>query len=153
MTTAPARSGVRGRRPAPRRSGSAGSTVNGRRRSAHLARRGSTPEASPKKSKGPNQRALIWSTGDKYPVTLKELTLQEAVVLTKRVEGLPNLGEPVHLGLIGGDEEDPIRVAVKGFVTLLQLGEKKPDAKSQLMRIQLIKQNPETASLFSQLLS
>lgn len=97
-------------------------------------------------------KALLWGQGDKFAVALKELSQQRAVILARRDAGLPALGEQVQLGLIGGSDERPVKVVVRGFIQLQQLAEKSPAASNLILHVLLPPQKGEVAEQLQQLL-
>ena len=106
--------------------------------------------AAPRKM--PLPKALLIQGERRATATLRDLNPREALLLVKRADFDPELGSPLHLGLVGGADEQPVKVSLRAYVSSLQLAERNPKTENAFIRLQLLKQDAETSALFERLL-
>lgn len=102
---------------------------------------------------GPKNKALLLCGESRAAVTLREINKREALLLVKRDEMQTELGALTSLGLVAGSDDNPLKVSVKGYVSSLQLAERNPKTENLFIRVQFLKQDPETAEAFDQVLN
>lgn len=105
-----------------------------------------------KKPKGPFGKALLVAGEERMTVIVRDINPKEALLLGKRSEGSPSLGQEVTVGLAVGSEEKAIRVTVKAYISNLQLAERSPLSEKVNLRVQFLPQDPETEAKFSKVL-
>ncbi|WP_416886354.1 response regulator [Marinospirillum sp.] len=103
--------------------------------------------------KGPREKGLLLLNAEqKYPMQIKDINPREITLQVTREASL-QLGQPVLLGLMGGTEDAPLKVSVRAFVLSQQLAERNPRSEQQLIKAVFLKQDPEAAQKFDQLLN
>ncbi len=120
---------------------------------AELLAAGKTTRPPASTRKAPLPKALVMQANQRAAVTLRELNAREALVLVKRADFLPELASEVHLGLVSDAEAGPIKVSLRSYVSSLQLAERQPQSELAFIRLQLLKQEAETAQEFKRLLA
>ncbi|MBE0507692.1 MAG: response regulator, partial [Marinospirillum sp.] len=106
------------------------------------------PPRQPPRCKG----LLSWGER-RSAVMVREINLQEAVLVCKCSQSLPTLAAEVTLALAAGSEENSIKVTVTGFISSLQLAERKPESENAIIKLLLLSQDQETMAQFRKFLS
>lgn len=122
---------------------------------AELLTGGSVPAAPARKParKMPRCKGLL-SWGEKRTaVMVREVTLQEAVLVCKISQSLPALASEVTLSMSAGAEETKVKVSLTGFIASLQLAERNPDSENALVKLLLPSQDQDTMQQFRRFLS
>ncbi|WP_162299680.1 response regulator [Marinospirillum perlucidum] len=120
---------------------------------AELLAGGRSLPKTKKVAKGPKSKGLLVAGEARAPVTVKDVNRREARLLAKRSEIQPALGSLVHVGLMGGPDEQPLKVSLRAFVSGLKLGELNPRTDQLQIRVVFLKQEGEVAEQFERLLN
>lgn len=103
--------------------------------------------------KAPRCKGLLSWGERRSAVMVREINLQEAVLVCKCSQSLPTLAAEVTLALAAGSEENSIKVTVTGFISSLQLAERKPESENAIIKLLLLSQDQETMAQFRKFLS
>ena len=101
--------------------------------------------------KAPPPKALLVQGEQRAAGGVKELNIREAVLKVKRTDLTPELATPIQLGLVGGSDEQPLKVTLRAYVAGIQLAERSPKAEHLFVRVQFLKQEPEAAEILDRL--
>lgn len=123
---------------------------------AELLTGGVTPAASVSR-KAPRQpprcKGLLGWDEQRSAVMVREINLQEAVLVCKCSQGLPALAADVTLALVAGSEENNIKISLAGYISSLQLAERKQSSENAIIKLLLPSQDQDTMAQFRKFLS
>jgi CheY-like chemotaxis protein len=103
--------------------------------------------------KPPRCKGLLSWDERRSVVMVRDISLQEAVLVCKCSQSLPGLAAEVTLSLVAGSEENNSKVSVSGFISSLQLAERKPESENAIIKLLLPSQDQETMAQFRKFLS
>ncbi len=118
-------------------------------------KQGMSSAAVPTANNGPRKirgKAMLLHGEHKFPVMLRDLNAQEAVLTLKSDQPLPGLFESVSVGLIGGHGDNQLRMTAKGKVYMLQAQEKRIDAEVVYLGVRLLEQDEKSQQLLSRII-
>lgn len=98
-------------------------------------------------------KAMLLFGENKLPVVIRELNTQEAVLIVKRGQAIPELFEELSVGFIAGHGEQQMRLTAKGAVVLLQAMEKRTNAEAVYVGIRFIDMDQKSGQLLSKIIA